>query len=113
MGPNYWFKNEPRNAKAGAYYMPGHYECGRIMACPTSQMADKLKDMKMHGDYENDMTNFIGNERHVSFAYYEPMNVTEMHPYTGDVPFWHPLSAGGKVKVGDMRKEQALLLRPL
>ena len=118
VGPNTWFKSELKNGKAGAYYMPGHHECGRIMARPTPQMLEKLNNMKKHGVYdnpwhelENSMTNFIDNVRHVFFIYFEPVNATEMHPYTGDVPFWHPLSAGGEVRVGNMRTEQNLLLR--
>jgi len=112
VGPNVWFKNELKNPKAGAYYMPGHHECGRIMARPTPKMEQKLQDMKTRGVYEDDITNFIDNERHVSFIYYEPMNATETHPYTGSVPFWHPLYAGCDVLVGNMRDEQRSLLRP-
>ena len=82
------------------------------MAIPTEKMGQRLRDMwALNGSIDEDITNFIDEELQVTFIYQEPMNATELHPYTGDLPFWHPLSDGSSVVVGSIKKEQRFLLR--
>ena len=110
-GPYVWFRRELWNKKASAYYMPYHYKCGRIMARPSEAMAARLKELGGDDLIDENVTNFIDKELHVMFVYYEARNVTELHPFTGNAPFWHPLSAKSEASVGDIRKEQVALSR--
>ena len=101
-----------RNHSLKAFYLPDHHECGKIMVIPTQKMGERLEELwKATGSISDDVTNFIDDVLEVTFVYNEPTNATELHPYTGNLPFWHPLSHGSTVMVGSIKKEQEFLLR--
>ena len=113
VGPGVWWMQWNRNQSLKAFYLPDHHECGKIMVRPTKKMTQSLEKLyKATGSISEDVTNFIDDTLEVEFVYNVPTNATELHPYTGNIPFWHPLGCGAStMRMGDIKTEQEFLHR--